>query len=159
MTHTVTSRPRGPKPPVAHAAIGVGVIVVDPRERILLGHHHAGVWELPGGSVEPGESLQAAAVRELREETSLAAAPADAEVTALLLDDAGGVSRLTAAVLVTAYEGEPVAAEPHLVARWQWFQPDALPGPLFVPSAQALTAWRPGLAIDHPPAHRYPIAF
>jgi len=33
-------------------------------------------WELPGGGIEPGESYQQAAVREIREETGLAISPA-----------------------------------------------------------------------------------
>jgi 8-oxo-dGTP diphosphatase len=39
--------------------------------------HLAGLWELPGGKVEPGESPSAAAVRELREETRLIVAESD----------------------------------------------------------------------------------
>jgi 8-oxo-dGTP diphosphatase len=35
------------------------------------GVFRAGQWELPGGSVEPGESHETAAVREVAEETSL----------------------------------------------------------------------------------------
>ena len=37
------------------------------RQDAVLG----GFWEFPGGKIEPGESPQAAAVREIREETTL----------------------------------------------------------------------------------------
>ncbi len=48
--------------------------VFDAERRILLARHvHDGRWGTPGGAVEPGESPQVAAQRELEEETGLRA--------------------------------------------------------------------------------------
>ena len=53
----------------------VGAVVHDAQGRLLLirrGHApHEGLWSLPGGRVEPGESAEAAVVREVLEETGL----------------------------------------------------------------------------------------
>jgi 8-oxo-dGTP diphosphatase len=54
----------------------VGAVVLDSRGRLLLirrGHEPGrGLWSVPGGRVEPGESVAAAVEREVREETGLA---------------------------------------------------------------------------------------
>ncbi|MFI6856575.1 bifunctional class I SAM-dependent methyltransferase/NUDIX hydrolase [Streptomyces sp. NPDC050416] len=151
----VSSRPRTAKPPRAHATLGVGAIVHGPRG-LLLGRHRHGTWELPGGTVEPGESLRETVVRELGEETGLDARPEDVRLLGTLLDDAGGLVRVTVAARVTAWRGEPSDQPGESVGRWRWFALDRLPEELFVCSAQALTAWRPDLPIDHTPAHFTP---
>jgi 8-oxo-dGTP diphosphatase len=49
----------------------VTAVVVDPARRRVLLHLRGDVWlwSLPGGGVEPGESWEGAAIREVREET------------------------------------------------------------------------------------------
>jgi 8-oxo-dGTP diphosphatase len=54
----------------------VGAVIKDDQGRLLLikrGHAPgAGLWSLPGGRIEPGETDAEALVREMREETGLA---------------------------------------------------------------------------------------
>ena len=56
-------------------AVSCGVIVED-GECVLLGHAtRSPRWDIPKGLAEPGESLAAAAARELHEETGLSVPP------------------------------------------------------------------------------------
>jgi 8-oxo-dGTP pyrophosphatase MutT (NUDIX family) len=50
--------------------IAVGVVIRDKEERILLEKRSDnGLWGLPGGKVEPGETIEETAIREVKEET------------------------------------------------------------------------------------------
>ncbi len=49
---------------------GVGALVADDDDRLLL-VREGDTWLLPGGRLEPGESPEAGAVREVREETGV----------------------------------------------------------------------------------------
>ncbi|NUS28903.1 MAG: NUDIX domain-containing protein [Streptomyces sp.] len=147
--------------PSPHALTGAGVVVTDSRGRILLGWStRREVWELPGGKNDADEDFVAAGVRELEEETGLVADLEDARLLALLMDSVHGIPRLTAAVHVPAFSGEPAVREPDLIRRWEWMEPadlPHLPQPLFTPSAHVINTVRPGLLPDLPPVHRYPI--
>jgi ADP-ribose pyrophosphatase YjhB (NUDIX family) len=67
--------------------VGVSAVALNPRDEILcLRHHYRELqgWELPGGLVERGETLESALVREIREETGY-----EAEVAALVKAEVG----------------------------------------------------------------------
>lgn len=56
-------------------AVSCGVLVTDGAS-LLIGHAtRTPRWDIPKGMADPGEAMLAAAVRELREETGLEAAP------------------------------------------------------------------------------------
>ena len=103
----------------------VAAAIQDASRRLLLqralpGKRHAGLWELPGGKVEPGETPRAALVREINEELGidlavLALEPAgSAEARA---DEAGPgiVLRLYTCSL---WGGSPASLEGQ---EWGWF--------------------------------------
>jgi 8-oxo-dGTP pyrophosphatase MutT (NUDIX family) len=52
--------------------LGVRALVIDEQRRILLVQHsYVRGWHMPGGGVEPGETLIDALIRELREEANI----------------------------------------------------------------------------------------
>ncbi|MEU9288787.1 NUDIX domain-containing protein [Streptomyces sp. NPDC048275] len=153
----ISSRPRTTQPPAPHAAIGVGAIVLS-DQGVLLGRHRRATLELPGGSVEAGESLEETVIRELAEETGLIARTDDVTLLGTLVDHVEGVVRVTVGAIVSAWQGRPATQPDESVGDWAWCPLDRLPDGLFVCSAQILTAWRPDLPIDHTPAHFTPYA-
>ncbi|MGW7486654.1 NUDIX domain-containing protein [Streptomyces sp. NPDC054786] len=113
---------------------------------------------MPGGKNDGDESFVEAAVRELEEETGLQAEAADACLLAILMDTAHGIPRVTGAVRVVAFHGEPAVREPKLVHRWEWHDVADLPtlaSGLFTPSAHVLDVVWPGLLPGLPPVHRH----
>jgi ADP-ribose pyrophosphatase YjhB (NUDIX family) len=104
-------------------------------------------WAQPGGFLEIDETVREAAVRETLEETGLVVEPGEI---------VGIYSRISAAVVVLAFEarivsGEPAATRESLDTRP--FTPEAIPWPeiAFETSVRALRDWvrrvRPDLAL------------
>lgn len=76
---------RETRPPVPHKQIGVAVIWND-QQQILIDRRPAegllgGLWEFPGGKVEPGETVPECIVREIQEELGITVAVAEHLVT------------------------------------------------------------------------------
>ncbi|MEU0368661.1 NUDIX hydrolase [Streptomyces sp. NPDC006283] len=147
------ARGRPSRPERAHPSpnglIGVGVVVRDERQRVLLGLGHDGRWELPGGKVDAGEVFEETAVRELAEETGLLADAADVRIGAVLVDTGASIPHVTAAAYVERVTGTAVVREPDKIVRWEWCELNALPASIFAPSAAVLQSCLPELRLTN----------
>jgi len=106
----------------------VAVALTDAQGRVLIAQRpfdkeHGGLWEFPGGKIEPGESPEAALVRELREELGVTIAPE--HLAPLTFSSAGRGARHLLLLLYrcTSWEGEPRALD---AAAIRWVEPGAL---------------------------------
>jgi ADP-ribose pyrophosphatase YjhB (NUDIX family) len=105
----------------------VGALAVVRRgDQVLLAQRskggYVGRWGFPGGHVERGETVIEAAMRELREETGVAAEPVGVltVLDEIGRDDAGRVQwhYVLVAVLANWRAGEAVAADDAAGVRW-----------------------------------------
>jgi ADP-ribose pyrophosphatase YjhB (NUDIX family) len=125
--------------------VGVGVIIFDDQGRLLLERRRdCGLWGLPGGRIEPGESVAEAALREVKEETGL-----DVEIVRLVgvysepdgrivtYPDNGDVVHLVDIILVArVLGGELVCSEEsHEVA---FFESGSFPGDIVPPAVSPI---------------------
>jgi len=105
---------------------GEGRVLVSRR---LAGRHLAGMWEFPGGKIEPGEAPEAALARELEEELGIAAGPSR-PLAAVRHEYPEKIVRLRL-YEVHSFSGSPTGAEGQEI---RWVTPAGL-GDLEMPAA------------------------
>ncbi|MFC3606595.1 Nudix family hydrolase [Stutzerimonas tarimensis] len=110
---------------VVHVAAAV---IRGEQQRILIarrpvGKHQGGLWEFPGGKVEPGESVESALARELLEELGITVEAARPLIK--IRHDYPDKSVLLDVWEVTRFAGHAHGVEGQPVA---WVMPEALPG-------------------------------
>ncbi|MCI4674883.1 (deoxy)nucleoside triphosphate pyrophosphohydrolase [Candidatus Mycolicibacterium alkanivorans] len=128
---------------VAGALISGAMLLVAQRQRPP---ELAGLWELPGGKVAPGETDADALVRELREELGVDVVVGDR----LGVDVPIGGSLILRAYLVTHTDGE---LHPHDHRALRWVNSDDLDSLDWVPADRA---WLPELSKRLGRGHRRP---
>lgn len=130
--------------PDALVRVGCAVIVENERGEVLLEKRSdCGLWGLPGGRVEPGESVIQSALREVLEETGLVV-----EVAGLVgvysrceagrvvtYPDNGDVVQLVD-IAIAAYRPKGNLTASHESECLAYFAPDALPFAEICPPAQ-----------------------
>jgi 8-oxo-dGTP diphosphatase len=121
----------------------VAAALVDSDGRVLIaqrpeGKQLAGLWEFPGGKVEPGETPETALIRELEEELGIAVKQACLAPFVFASHTYESFHLLMPLYLIRRWEGEPEVRE-H--AALKWVRPNDMGQYPMPPADDPLVAW------------------
>jgi len=129
--------------------VGVGIMLIDSENRVLLGHrikeNEKPSWCFPGGKIEAHESLQQSAARELFEETNLSVDPNQLIPFVSFIDRQNVGVNLTTGLYIKLNSDEIKqylkVTEPHIFECWKWVGLNELPENIFFASKVMLDFW------------------
>ena len=116
--------------------------------KILLGMRHpdpdkadsafrsAGEWCLPGGKLEWQETLEAGAIREVKEETGIIIK--NPQVISIHNCKNEHAHFMTAGMMTHEWEGQAQVMEPDEIIEWKWFDIHHLPTERYFPSFEVI---------------------
>ncbi|WP_426025792.1 (deoxy)nucleoside triphosphate pyrophosphohydrolase [Brevundimonas sp. TSRC1-1] len=121
----------------------VAVALIDVDGRVLIakrpqGKSLAGLWEFPGGKVEPGERPEAALIRELREELGIEVSESCLAPFVFASHAYDSFHLLMPLYLCRRWDGVVAAREHDALA---WVKPNKLSAYPMPPADEPLVAW------------------
>jgi 8-oxo-dGTP diphosphatase len=120
----------------------VACALVDTDRRVLIaqrpeGKHMANMWEFPGGKIEPGETPEAAIIRELREELDVETKEACLAPLSFGSHTYEHMHLLMPLYVCRRWQGTPIAKEHQAL---KWVRPQALRDYAMPPADEPLIA-------------------
>ena len=121
----------------------VAAALVDSDGRVLIaqrpeGKQLAGLWEFPGGKVEPGETPEIALIRELEEELGIVVKQACLAPFVFASHTYETFHLLMPLYLIRRWEGEPESKEHKAI---KWVRPNDMGQYPMPPADDPLVAW------------------
>ncbi|HEK1031310.1 TPA: NUDIX domain-containing protein [Proteus mirabilis] len=127
--------------------VGVGVIIVNEKGEVLLGKRcgkHAPYWSIFGGHVDPEETFEQCAIREIEEEIGITIPTPEVIGISNNLQTYQLEGKHTVSIcMIAQYQGgEPKLMEPDKCSELRWCSPDDLPEPHFEASRNSIALWK-----------------
>jgi 8-oxo-dGTP diphosphatase len=136
--------------PAPHKTIVDAMLILVRDDRILLAERQStgyadGMWNVPSGKLEAGETVSHAAVREGREEIGVPLNEADLHFVHLAhYRNHLGDARLGVFFQALNWKGEPYNAEPDKCSRIAWWPINGLPDNTYPYTAEGVRAYLRG---------------
>ena len=116
--------------------VGTAMIITRDDKVLLMkckGPHGKGTWSTPGGHLDFGETPEACAARESKEEVGLDVTDVRFRTVTNDVFEATGKHYITIWMEGKSVSGEPYIASEEEAEEIGWYAWDALPSPLFLP--------------------------